>query len=196
MENKDIRVRVARPDDAEAIQKIYAPYVKNTAITFEYDIPTVEEMEQRIQQTEETYPFLVATVKKKVVGFAYASTFQDRAAYQWSAQLSVYCDPAYKRQNIGTKLYYVLENFLRDMGYCNACACIALEHKKGKDIVKNESTRFHRSLEYNYVGKFNRIGYKNGKWYDMVWMEKTIAKHKDKPKEPISFAAWREKNDL
>lgn len=199
MANSDVRIRIARPDDAEAIQKIYAPYVTDTAVTFEYDVPSVEEFRNRITEVEEKYPWLVATIDHKVVGYAYANQFKAREAYNWAVEMSIYIDQDLKRQGVGTKLYYALEEFLKEMGYRNCNACIAVSprrYRSNDDIFKSESTRFHRHVGYNLVGRFHNVGYKFGKWYDMIWMEKKIAPHIKNPDPVVPFAIWRKEKDI
>lgn len=199
MANSEVRIRIARPDDAEAIQKIYAPYVTDTAVTFEYDVPSVEEFRNRITEIEKNYPWLVATIDHQVVGYAYANQFKAREAYNWAVEMSVYVVQDMRRQGIGTKLYYALEEFLREMGYRNCNACIAVSprrYRNDEDIFKNESTRFHRHVGYNFVGRFHKVGYKFGKWYDMVWMEKKIGEHVDDPGPVEPFATWRQEKDI
>lgn len=199
MANDDVRIRIARPDDAEAIQEIYAPYVTDTAVTFAYEVPTVEDFRKQITEIEEKYPWLVATIDHKVVGYAYANQFKAREAYNWAVEMSIYLNQDTKRQGIGTKLYYALEEFLREMGYRNCNACIAVSprrYRNNEDIFKNESTRFHRRVGYNLVGRFHKVGYKFGKWYDMVWMEKKIADHVDDPAPVVPFAEWRKEKDI
>ena len=196
MENSNVRIRIARPDDAQAIHDIYQYYVENSVVTFDYETPTVEEWEERIPRIEQNYPFLVATIDHKVVGYTYASQFREKAAYDWSVEVTIYLDPELRRQEIGTKLYFALEHFLKDMGYINANACITvLRATPGKQIV-NESIRFHRHLGYREVGQFHKIGYKSGSWYEIVWMQKKISEHTENPPKVTPFAVWREENDL
>ncbi len=196
MDNKDVRVRIANLDDAEAIQKIYAPYVEETPITFEIDTPTVEDIRDRIEEVEKTYPFLVAELDHVIVGYAYATEFKGRAAYDHSVEVSIYVDREQKRNGIGTKLYYVLEDFLHDMGYTNANACISVSPRMTDAVQRTESTRFHRKSGYNLVGKFHKVGYKFGKWYDIVWMEKKIGDHSTEPSPIVNFPEWRKEKDI
>lgn len=114
----------ASAEDAEEILAIYGPYVKKTAITFEYDIPTLQDFRERIENTLARYPYLVATCNGVIIGYAYAGPFHPRAAYQHSAELSIYLSPASRGQGLGKKLYSALERILLSQHVYNLEACI------------------------------------------------------------------------
>ena len=175
MEQK-ITIRVATPDDAPALLELYAPYVTQTAITFEYEVPTVEEFRSRIAHTLERYPYLVAEMGETLVGYVYVSTFKDRPAYDWSVETSIYVDQNKKRMGIGKKLHEALEEELRNRGFLNMNACIAYPAQEDEYLTRN-SVEFHAHLGYRMVGQFHQCGYKFHRWYDMVWMEKLIGEH-------------------
>ena len=120
-----IRIRPAKPEDAEKLLAIYAPYVEQTAITFEYEVPTVEEFRERIHNTLKKYPYLVAEQGGEPVGYAYVGPFHDRPAYDWAVETSIYVDQNKKRMGIGKKLHEALEEELRNRGFLNMNACIA-----------------------------------------------------------------------
>ena len=120
-----IRIRPAKPEDAEKLLAIYAPYVEQTAITFEYEVPTVETFRKRICHTLERYPYLVAEQTGEPVGYAYVGPFHDRPAYDWAVETSIYVDQNKKRMGIGKKLHEALEEELRNRGFLNMNACIA-----------------------------------------------------------------------
>lgn len=120
-----IRIRPAKPEDAEKLLAIYAPYVEQTAITFEYEVPTVEEFRERIHNTLKKYPYLVAEQTGEPVGYAYVGPFHDRPAYDWAVETSIYVDQNKKRMGIGKKLHEALEEELRNRGFLNMNACIA-----------------------------------------------------------------------
>ena len=171
MEN--IIIRTATVEDAEEILNIYAYYVKNTAITFEYDVPSLEEFRRRIEKTLQKYPYLVILEQGNIVGYAYAGAFKERAAYDWSVEMTVYIARDAKRLGLGRKIYEELERQLKEMGILNLYACI------GDPIVEDEyltkdSEKFHQHLGYRKVGEFHKCGYKFGRWYNMIWMEKLI----------------------
>ena len=172
----DIQIRAASPEDAGALLEIYAPYVENTAITFEYDVPSVNEFAERIQKTLKRYPYLAAEKNGRIVGYGYASAFHERAAYDWAAEMSVYVSRDARGGGVGSALYQRLEQILREMNIVNPEACIAYAKTEDKTLT-NDSMRFHEALGYRLVGRFSRCGYKFGRWYDMIWMEKIIGIH-------------------
>ena len=173
---KDILIRNASIDDAEALLNIYAYYVKNTAITFEYEVPSLEEFKERITNTLKKYPYLVAEKEDKIVGYAYAGVFKDRAAYDWSAELSIYLAKEEIGCGVGRILYEALEKEMKQRGFLNLYACIAYPEVEDEYLTKN-SARFHEHLGYEIVGEFHKCGYKFGRWYNMIWMEKIIGDH-------------------
>ena len=118
-------IRIATEADAAALLQIYAPYVENTAITFEYEVPTEQEFAKRIKHTLEKYPYIVALEDKKIVGYAYAGPFKERAAYDWDVETSIYVDMEYKRNGIGRLLYEKLEQLLCEQRILNVNACLA-----------------------------------------------------------------------
>ena len=163
--------------DAEKLLDIYRPYVLGTAITFEYDVPSLEEFQERIRKITEKYPYLAAEVCGEIVGYAYASTFKDRAAYNWCVETSIYLKQDFHGKGIGRKLYEALEEELRIQGILNANACITYADSED-EYHTNGSMHFHEKMGYQLVGRFHKCGYKFGKWYDMIWMEKMLGEHK------------------
>lgn len=183
MRQKSIQIRTAVPGDAAALLQIYAPYVTGTAITFEYDVPTVAEFADRISHTLETYPYLVAERGGEIVGYAYAGPFHARPAYDWSVETSIYIAMEQRRKGIGKVLHDAFEQALKDMGILNLYACIA--YPVGDDpYLTKDSVYFHEHLGYTWIGEFHRCGYKFNRWYNMVWMEKLIGDHTI-PRKPI-----------
>ena len=172
----DIFIRSANEDDAEALLEIYAPYVMTTAITFEYEVPSVEEFRGRIRHTLEKYPYLVAEIQGVPVGYAYAGVFKGRAAYDWAVETSIYISTDRKRQGIGNRLYEELEARLKAQNILNLYACIAYAQPEDEHL-SNDSVAFHQRCGYTLVGEFHRCGYKFERWYDMVWMEKFLGEH-------------------
>ena len=175
MEN--IMIRSAAKEDAEALLNIYAYYVENTAITFEYDVPTIEEFQQRIETTLKKYPYFVMEENGQILGYAYAGVFKDRAAYDWCVEVTIYLARTAAGNGYGRMLYEALENELKERGILNLYACIGYPIENDEYLTKN-SVEFHAHLGYEHVGKFHKCGYKFGRWYDMVWMEKLIGEHK------------------
>lgn len=182
-----IRIRPAKPEDAEKLLAIYAPYVEQTAITFEYEVPTVEEFRERIHNTLKKYPYLVAEQGGEPVGYAYVGPFHDRPAYDWAVETSIYVDQNCKRMGIGRKLHDALEQALSAMGILNLYACIAFPI--GTDpYLTEDSVHFHEHLRYTHTAHFHKCGYKFNRWYDIVWMEKTIGEHKEKQPAVKAFS--------
>lgn len=178
----NMKIRIAVKEDAYKLLEIYKPYVERTAITFEYDVPSVQEFEERIMHILEKYPYLVAERNGEIVGYAYAGSFHSRAAYGWAVETTVYVRQDQKKTGIGKKLYDALEKVLAAQNILNLNACIAYPEKKDAYLTKN-SVQFHEHLGYRFVGEFQKCGYKFGHWYNMVWMEKHIGEHPDNPPE-------------
>ena len=190
----DGRIRFATPADAVQVRAVYAPYVSDTAITFEYEVPTASEMEGRMAHTLESFPWLVFEAGGKVLGYAYASPFHVRAAYAWSVETSVYVDRACRRAGIGRALMRDLEAILSHMGALNLNACIAYAGREDP-FLTDDSVRFHERLGFALAAHFHACGYKFGRWYDMVWMERLPACRPDVPRALSSVedaCAWYE----
>lgn len=183
MNQKNVTIRVAKETDASELLNIYSYYVENTAITFEYVVPSVKEFSERIRNTLQKYPYIVAEIDKKIVGYAYAGTFKPREAYDWSVETTVYVQKDCKGRGIGKLLYQKLEECLNKQNIVNLYACIASPTEEDEYLTK-ESISFHQHLEYRFIGEFHQCGYKFNRWYNMVWMEKIIGEHK-KVQPPI-----------
>ena len=180
-----ITVRNAVLEDAPRILEIYSYYVKHTAITFEYAVPTLEEFQVRMKNTMKKYPYLVIEQNGQVQGYAYAGSFVGRAAYDWSCELSIYLDRNARNCGLGRRIYDALADRLKEMGILNLYACIGYPRTEDEYLNKN-SQQFHAHLGFQTVGLFHNCGYKFGRWYDMIWMEKIIGEHKaDQP--PVQF---------
>ena len=171
-----MEIRKAREEDATAMLAIYAPYVQKTAISFEYDVPTLEEFRQRIRRVTARYPWLVAEDNGRVVGYAYASAFHERAAYQWAVETSIYIDQRERQKGIGRLLHDALETALKQQGILNLNACIAYTETEDEHLTLG-SVYFHKRLGYQQVAHFHQCGKKFGRWYDVIWMEKIIGEH-------------------
>ena len=189
--NTFITIRTATLSDAQALLNIYSPYVEHTAITFEYDVPSVEEFASRIKNTLQKYPYLVAEKNGRLLGYAYASPFHERPAYDWAVETSIYVDQNIKHQGIGRRLHDALEDALRSQGILNMNACIAYPPEEDEYLDKN-SVEFHTHMGYRLVGEFYKCGYKFHRWYNMVWMEKLIGNHLS-DKKPPKFPALKYK---
>ncbi len=154
----DFTIRVATVADSSKLLQIYAPYVENTAISFEYEVPSIEEFAKRIENIMEKYPYLVAIKNGDILGYCYVGPFKTRAAYDYSVETTIYLSDATKGQGIGRVLY--------------------------------------EKLGYKKVAHFPKSGYKFGKWYDMIWMEKEIGEHIDNPPKIKTFNEIRQKVGL
>lgn len=168
-----MNIRPVTPDDAPALVAIYAPYVTDTAITFELTVPSISDFAQRIDQTRAKFPYLVAEDSDgTVLGYAYASTYYGRAAYDWTVELSVYVAQTARSQGIGGALYDELEHQLTERGFVNFLACISLPN--------DPSIQFHLKRGYEQVAHFKEVGYKFDCWHDIVWLQKQIKANREK----------------
>ena len=174
-----IKIRSATPDDAGRLLEIYAYYETDTAITFEYDVPSEEEFRTRIANTLAGYPYLVLEEDGIAVGYAYAGVLKNRAAYRRSCEVSIYLRRDRRRRGYGRILYEALEKALKDRGILNLYACVA-DPIVEDEYLTDDSERFHRRLGYTKVGEFHRCGWKFDRWYNMIWMEKIIGNHTQK----------------
>lgn len=183
-----IEIQKVTIEDTEELLKIYGPYVSETAISFEYNIPSKAEFAGRIQEISKKYPYIKAVDNKEILGYAYAGSFKARRAYDRSVETTIYVRQDSKGAGIGRLLYNSLENSLKNMGILNMNACIASPQKED-EYLTDASRYFHEKMGFNLVGRFHKCGYKFGRWYDMIWMEKLIGEHSDCLKE-IKFGEW------
>ena len=184
-----MRIERVLPGDAEALLEIYAPYVEETAVSFEYTVPTVSEFRRRIAEISAKFPYIKAVDGDgTILGYAYAGTFKARQAYDWNVETTVYVRRGVRRQGVGRQLYTALEQSLNGMGICNLNACIAYARTPDAHL-DNSSMHFHAQMGYRLVGTFHDSGYKFGTWYDMIWMEKFIGAHTQN-QPPVQFGTW------
>ncbi|BDD40671.1 MULTISPECIES: GNAT family N-acetyltransferase [Streptococcus] len=161
-----IEIRSVRPSDVEELVAIYAPYVEETVITFETQVPTATEFADRIEKILEKFPYLVAEEEGRILGYAYASTYYPRAAYDWTVELSIYISQKARGQGIGNLLYSHLEKELIARGFKNFLACISLPNPA--------SLALHEKMGYKQVAHLKKVGYKFGNWHDVVWLQKSL----------------------
>ncbi|KSW24223.1 MULTISPECIES: arsinothricin resistance N-acetyltransferase ArsN1 family B [unclassified Pseudomonas] len=174
-----IEIREARPEDAPAIQAIYAPIVAGTAISFEEIPPTIEEMRQRIVTTLQTYPYLVAMRDGRLVGYAYASQHRARAAYRWAVDVTVYIAESERRSGVGRRLYAELLPILTKQGFNAAYAGIALPNAG--------SVGLHELLGFRHIGTFPQVGFKLGQWHDVGYWRLELGSPSGSPRDPRRY---------
>lgn len=161
------RLRLATPSDASEILAVYAPYITNTPITFEEEVPALADFTNRIKSIAAVYPYIVAEEAPGVIrGFAYASPHMLRAAYRWNVETSVYVASEARGRGLGRKLYTALIAILRLQNVENLYACITYPNP--------ESISFHQAMGFAEVGHFPKCGYKAGAWHDIVWLERKL----------------------
>lgn len=182
-----VTLRTAFPQDAAALLAIYAPYVRDTAISFEYQPPTEAEFRGRMEKTLEKYPYLVAEEEGRILGYAYLHPFQGRAAYGWCAETSIYLDWEARGRGIGRLLYERLEAIAAAQGIRNLVACITFG-QPGNSYVTDASVRFHQKLGYEVFAKFDRCGYKFGCWFGVTWLVKRLGDWEAEPQAVIPFS--------
>ena len=159
-------IRRAAVGDAAALLDIYAPYIKDTVITFEYDVPTAEEFAARIGETAALHPYIVCERGGQIVGYAYAHRIRERAAYDWAAELSIYLAPAAQGKGVGTALYQCLIDLLEMQNLRILYGCVTLPNEK--------SERLHQKLGFSLAGVWHGSGWKFDGWHDVGWFEKRL----------------------
>lgn len=184
------RLRAARPEDAAAIRRLYAPYVADTAVSFETTPPSEAAVERRIEtkRAADQYPWLVCEFDGEVVGYSYGSRFRSREAYQWTVETSVYVADAAQRRRVGRGLYEALFEVLRAQGYLQVVAVMT--------VPNPASEAFHEAMGFERVGTFESVGFKRGDWHDIGAMQRRLADPAGEPEapDPVSdvtgTAAW------
>jgi L-amino acid N-acyltransferase YncA len=159
-------IRDAVPADAGRCAEIYAPYVRDTAISFEDVPPTAEEMAARIGEAQRAHAWLVLEVDGEVLGYAYGGPFMARAAYRWAAAVSVYLDGGRRRTGAGRALYTALFDRLAERGIRTLVAGVALPNEASEGL--------HGALGFQPVGTYRRVGWKHGRWHDVAWYQKDL----------------------
>ncbi len=170
------RMRLAIPEDAESILCIYSYYVENTCVSFETQVPSEKEFSQRIRDISETYPYVVYEVDEKIVGYAYAHRYAERAAYCYDVEVSVYVHESFHSRGVAQKLYDALFELLAHQGFYNAYSGVTVPNEK--------SHRFHEKYGFEHIGVFPDAGFKLGEWHDVEWFAKKIKPIDMKPLPP------------
>ena len=159
-------IRDARRSDVPAMLAIYAPFVEHTAVSFEYEVPTEAEFARRLEEHQAAFPWLVCEENGRVMGYAYAGRAFERAAYGWNAEISCYLAPELRGRGVGRRLYARIEKILTRLGYYKLFAVVT--------SANAPSVAFHRALGFRDAACFRNVGYKQGGWYDVLWLEKTL----------------------
>ncbi len=173
-------MRIVQPSDAASILEIYMPYILNTAVTFETEIPSINSFEERIKHYTEKWPWIVYEVDGTIAGYAYATKHRERLAYQWCVESSVYIRDEFQRKGFATKLYNALFEVLRLQGFINVYAGIALPNDR--------SIAFHEQFGFTNFVYYNNVGHKLGEWRTVGWWQKQINEYKKHPSAPVNFA--------
>ena len=175
------QINFATVEDAAAIAKLYAPFVENTAVSFETIPPSADEMAQRIEGLAKAQlPWLVMKDGGRLLGYAYAAKHRDREAYQWSVESSAYVDESARRSSVGRNLYNALFDILMRQGYQNVYA--------GTTLPNDASIAFHKSFGFREIGVYREVGYKLGKWHDVAWWYLRIGQHDANPEPPSGLS--------
>jgi len=172
-------IRLATPGDAESILSIYAPYIENTSFTFETETPTITQFAERINSYLINWPWLVYEINGKIAGYAYASRYRERTAYQWSVECSVYIHDDYQRKGLANALYTTLFELLKIQGFRNVYAVINLPNEK--------SVKFHENFGFEYFATYEKVGYKLGQWKNVGWWKLILNEFVNEPAAPIRF---------
>jgi len=172
-------IRVATKNDTAGMLEIYAPFILNSGITQETEVPSVEDFQQRVISNLAERPWLVCEINNQVAGYAYAGKHRDRKGYQWCTEPSVYISEKYFALGVANALYSALFEILKLQGYVNAYAVITLPNDR--------SIAFHKKFGFDYLTTYKKIGYKLGQWHDVGWMQYEINPHNEDPTEPIKF---------
>jgi L-amino acid N-acyltransferase YncA len=176
-------IRLATVDDSASIQAIYAPFCLSSPITFETEVPTVEQMQQRISKIQEQYPWLVYCNDDEILGYAYAAPHHERTAYQWSVNVSVYIHETARRMGIGKSLYTSLFKILKLQGYYTAYA--------GVTQPNIPSMRLHESMGFQPAGTYINVGYKCGEWHDVIWLGLILQPPVPNPQAPTTIKVFQ-----
>lgn len=179
-------IRIASTFDAQELLDIYAPYVTKTAITFECEVPSIEEFRARITDIMKKYPYLVAECGGEIIGYAYTHAFVGRAAYDHSVETTIYLKEGKTNNGVGRILYEALERIAGAQNIFNMNACIGYPEIPDEHLTMN-SIQFHEHMGYRMVGIFHKCGYKFDTWYHMAWMEKIIGEHSPTPLPVVPF---------
>ena len=178
------KIRQVQLSDAEQILKVYAPFITDTCISFEYVVPSVEEFAQRIASISAEYPYIVLEEDGEIVGYAYSHRYLERVAYSWDVEVTIYLAPKVQGKGLGVILYDALEKLMALQNIKNLYSCIT-----GDNV---HSIEMHRSMDYELIGTFPKAGFKHDRWLDVVWMAKAIGEKENAPLPFVPFAEVEE----
>ena len=176
---KNVIVRFVDISDAKELVEIYAPYVTETPISCECEVPSVQEFQDRIQKISKTFPYIVCEVDGEIVGYSYASLHKERAAYRWDSDATVYVSDKYHRNKIGTALYNCMLELNKLQGFYNIYAVVT--------TANEASVKFHKAFGFVPMGTYTNTAYKLGKWHDISVLEKKLNEYGPEPKETLSI---------
>lgn len=188
-----MKIRPATVDDAEEILAIYTPYIRNTAITFECDVPDSAAFRKRMESILKEYPYLVAVDAGRIIGYAYAGEFHGREAYRHCAEVSIYLDQRCRRHGVGRMLYQELEKRLLRQNVFVLYACVTSTDRQDDAFLSDGSIRFHEKMGYRTIGEHYLCGFKFDRWYSVIWMEKGLCDRPEKPERFIRYPELKEK---
>ncbi len=174
------KIRTVQVSDAQAILKVYAPFITDTCISFEYVVPSIEEFTQRIASISAEYPYIVLEEDGVIVGYAYAHRYLERVAYSWDVEVTIYLAPRVQGKGLGVVLYGALEKLVALQNIKNLYSCIT-----GDNV---HSIEMHRSMDYELIGTFPKAGFKHDRWLDVVWMAKAIGEKENAPLPLVLFS--------
>ena len=174
-----VNIRLVKEADYAGMLEVYKPNVLNTAITFEYEVPSIEEYAKRINNIVTHYPCLVCEQNGVIAGFAYAGLFRVKDAYQWSTESTIYVSENFQKKGIARALYDALLSVLELQGFVNVYGAVT--------IPNPASERLHSSVGFAEIGLFEKIGFKHGKWHDLKWYEMYLVEHPKNPVPPVSI---------
>jgi phosphinothricin acetyltransferase len=184
MEKKDRTgiIRLARAGDAAGILEIYGPFIRNTSITFETELPTVEQFGERITHYLESWPWLVCEIGGKIAGYAYGSQYRERKGYQWCVECSVYIHEDHRNKGIARSLYKKLFAILEKQGFRNVYAVI--------NTPNDRSVEFHESCGFRFFAMYENVGWKMGQWKNVGWWRLILNEFDDEPLPPVMFSEF------
>ncbi len=170
-------IRLAERRDISGILEIYSPFIRETSVTFEEEIPDEMSFWERMQAIMAELPFLVCEIDGKIAGYAYASGYRSRASYRWSKEVSVYIHPNFQRKRVGYALYTSLNEMVKFQGVANLLAIITMPNES--------SVAFHEHFGYKKCAEFAKIGYKMSQWQNVGWFELFLQNENEPPVERI-----------